>query len=485
MAEPQDRPDFETAATKAMKARATFIRDMRAGTTGLRSKPGDYLPKFEGESVDDWHARANMTFAFDAVDVAIGAMVGLALKGGIGLENDVPQPIRDIAENIDGEGAHIEVFAQRVLDDALTDGHAGILTDFPHVVTEPGATRTAADDAALRPYLVKVQMADIGPPRIALIDGKPTLTQLVIRQTTEEPFGDFGSAMVTRYRRYMLTDQGPGFEVLIESKSKTSNQSQFATEVPFTLIRGPNRIPFAPVYGGQQTGFLTSLPPQEGLAFSQLMHAQIGSDRRVSEHKTSVPTPAITGLSDKMLGPDGTLVLGGSAAILLDPGGDAKYMEISGNGLESLRLHQEDVERRMAAQSLSMMQREEGQAATATAHKLTEGQRQSKLWRASRSLQDAMEASFQFMAEFLGLPSGGSVVIKRDFGALIDLPTLTLLSNDVEKGNLSLGTYLKFLTEALELGIDPEAENELLRREQEDPVPLFPPAGGGQLEEAA
>ena len=150
-----DDPSHALPAYHDMKRRWELVRDVRGGTETLREKKSTYLPQFEAEDPRDWEIRVKMTFAYDAVDQTIGAMLGLAFMSAPELGDDVPEPIVTDWENIDGEGTHGTVFATQGLDSALQDGHDAF------AATEPAAASpvTAVSTAAISPSAAKPKMA--------------------------------------------------------------------------------------------------------------------------------------------------------------------------------------------------------------------------------------------------------------------------------------------------------------------------------------
>jgi len=134
-----------------------------------------------------------------------------------------------------------------------------------------------------------------------------------------------------------------------------------------------------------------------------------------------------------------------------------------------------------------MLQRDTSTPRTATEVEFSRTRQESKLARAVRSLQDALEASFQFMADYYGLgaESGGSITIRRDFAALtLSDADITLLNAARDRGDLTREKFLEFMaTRPAFEKLDPDAEAEAARREEgaedmglEEP-PLVIPAG--------
>lgn len=476
MPDPINRPDIPSTAYAVMRTRWQLSRDVRAGTEVLRARRATYLPRFEAETDTDWAVRVQLTYAYTALHETINAMVGLAFQVDPTLQEDVPPLLAQHWENLDGEGTHGAVFAQQCLDSMLQDGHVAILADYPDVAD--GLTLAQQTALDIRSYLVRVRIDQVLSWRVIVHGGRRRLGQVVIQQDTAEPAGDFGTQQVTRYRVYRQMFDPTTGEPFVEWDLWERAAGGGATD-PFLLrrararLRGPQWIPLSIAYGGQPTAILESEPPLLGLAYTNLHHTQLQSDQAMNLHVAGVVIPVFIGR--EKTGQTGERVtFSPTRGVDVGLGGDAKLLEAAGTSLAARRLEIEDTEKRMASQGLSLLQRDVAAAETATATTQHRRREESKLARAVRSLQDALEASLQFMAEYEGLGEGGSLVIRRDFAALTLSPDdLAQLRGVRQDGDLSLETFLSFLRQrggAFE-ALDPVQEAEAVRREQAERLP--------------
>lgn len=458
-----DTPDVWSDEAQAMRPRWELCRDVRGGTEVMRAKKSTYLPKFEAEAEKDWLTRVELTFAYDAFGLTIDTLTGLALTTEPELGEDVPVRIREEWEDIDGEGTHGSIFALQALDSALNDGHAGILTDFPPA--EEGLTLAEEQSRGLRAYMVRVTIDQLPSWRWMIYGGRRILAQIVIASIAEEPDGAFGSKKVPEFRVYRQEFDQDGKPYVTWEKWRTGEKETTRVEGP-TPIRGPKFIPFAPHFGGQRTGFLTSIPPLLGLAHSNVQHTQLSSDQAMLMHKCAVPIYVITGVNN----PSDLKV--GNAVWTIPKDTSAEVLEITGASLEVRRTAMVDLERRMADQGVAMLQRDTSAPRTATEVEFSRTRQESKLARAVRSLQDALEASFGFMAEYYGeTKGGGSITIRRDFAALTLSDTdMELLTSMRERGDLTHETFLKLVRTrgGVFEQIEPEEEVEAVREEMGD-----------------
>jgi hypothetical protein len=446
------RPDYACPAFVAMAPRWQLVQDIRAGTIAIRLKKSFYLPRFEAETMEDWGARVGMTFVSDHYATTIVEHVGLVFATTPKLGDDVPPAIRDLTEDIDGEGNHIEVFAQSAFDDALHLGHCVLLTDYPQ--TDNIKTQGDQRRAKARPYVTVYPASNIMSWRTATVGGVKVLAQIVLRESVTEERGEFGTADATRYREFKqevfvdeFTGRATGLGAITwrawkqldaQADGVTATSENQFQPIGEGVIVGPERIPVRIVYGGLRTGYLESIPHLMGLAFSNIEETQVTSDYASVMHKCNVPTPVFIGRN--LSGEEKTVQMG--QGIDIPMGGSAHILEPSGAAINATRVRIEDLRAQMRRQGATSGD-ETGKVMTALEAKLYAKQRNAKLQRAARSLQDALEGVFDDMAAFMGLPDGGSLSVSQNFSEEgIDPAYLTVLVAAYKEGALPIDALL-------------------------------------------
>lgn len=466
------RPDYACPAYREMALRWQLVHDVRGGTVEMRAKKEVYLPKFEAETIADWTGRVSMTFANDHYDLTLTEHVGLVFASPIVLCDDVPAAIVELVEDIDGEGNHLDVFAQSSFDSGLDLGHGAFLTEYP--VTNAVKNLDDKRRAKVRPYVVFYSADDILSPETAVVGGVLVLSKVTLKESATE-----GANARTRYREIsqevfydQITGRATGLGA-ITWRTYEKTETKDATAAAFTetgngTIVGPPRIPLRAFYGGQKLGLFYSKPHLFGLAMSNLEETQVQSDYAAVMHKCNVPTPIFIGRNQT----DGTTVQMGQG-IDMQVGGDAKFLEPSGVALASTRTRLEDIRAQMRRQGATSAD-PTGKTLTATEASLVAKQKNAKLLRAARSLQDAIEGVFADMAAFMGIAttgavkSGGSVTVNQDYsGASIDTAYLTVLATAYGQGAIPLDAYLYALQHG-KLPDDFSSEDAALRLLAED-----------------
>lgn len=416
-------PDAKSVAVTAMEAHVEIVRDVRAGTLRMREKKEKYLPKFEMEEQPDYDARRQQAVLYNAFRRTVSGLVGMVFRRDPVLGDDVPKQIVNHWENIDLTGRHGVVFCRDVFDAAINDGHACILVDWQKIA--PGQLRSATDERRFgaRPYWVDIRKEQILRFATDSIGGYLVLTRFAYTETVTEPDGEFGETTFERVRDYQLKfatlegDKEPSLHPFFSVWEKRVNKDR--KEVWVRVDSGwmsISRIPVTVCYTNR-TGYLTSDPPLLDLALENIDHYQVRSDRKHALHIAGVPIPVLVGYREPTDESGETKQpVGPNRAIVLEHGGSAEYLESTGASLDHSRTELQDIEQRMAALGLAMLQRQTRSAETAEARQIDKSESDSQLMMAARGLQDCIEEALGFHAEWLReQKGGGSCDVNKDF----------------------------------------------------------------------
>lgn len=461
-----------------MEPRWTLCRDVYGGTERLRENYKDHLWQAVGETDEEFKKRASQLEVFPAMKQTVDGLTGVVFRVEPKLGTDVPQIIAAHCENIDGQGSHISVFLKELFRDALRDGHQGILVDVPVTIAEGKRKFTTSGQeqrAGVRPIWIQIYPDNILSWRVGIRDGRVILTQLVVRETSEEPDGIFSSTDVTRYRKYKIEETGlVSFRIWNEDQVNNWTERSYEEPESAGFITNQVEIPFVCVYGGPRLGPLVSVPPLIDLAHANISHTNVVSDRRNGLHSAMHPILVVKGRQRKPQAvseaaakdADDTMDLGPGVGIDLPatPDADVKYVEHAGKALGEGRNEIQDIEKRMAAMGLAMLQHDTRAAETAEAKRIEKDEKTANLSSAARSLQDGAEMCLIYHANYMRLPQGGSLIVNRQFEVKPLEPSMvTALSNMVGNGQLSLETLWKIMERQELLPEEFESEDELAR----------------------
>jgi len=359
------------------------------------------------------------------------------------LEDDVPDEMASLLEDVDGEGSHWHVFANAALESGLHLGHVAIWTDFPAIQPNYRPRLDEQQQAHLRPYWTLVHAHEIISWRTERIGGVEVLTQFVRRSHVTVDDGLYGTKPVCQY--------------LVVSQAVLRNANGFATalgditwqlwreqvdgttgirsvqQVAADSIVGPKRIPLRICYCGPKRGTLHTRPFLYGLATTSIEETQVRSDYAAVMHRTNVPVPVIKGL------PVGASV-NMSQGINLPENGSAEYLEPKGSAIPATRQRIVDIGQTIQQQGGASSSADLAHSRTMTATQAAQiaRQRNARLARVARALQDTLEGGLADMAAYLKLPSGGSVLVNQEFaGAPVDPAFITVCLQAYKEGALT------------------------------------------------
>jgi hypothetical protein len=470
---PKDQPDAKGLAYERQAEALEIVSDVYAGTLALRKKGEKYLPRFPKETVAGYETRKSMAVLYNALARTVNGLNGMVFRKDVVLGADVPPAIRGDEkglgghwENIDLAGRHGAVFGRDIGAAAIRDGHTHVFVDFaPPVEGQPPRTLLEESERGLRPWWIHIAKGALIRFRTESVDGRLVLTQAAWVEQIVVPDGRFGEREALRIRDYQLA-RSPEDQVFVvwqvhEKRKNEKGEEVWAVVDTGTMTR--SSIPLVTI-PGNATGFMESSPALLDLALENIGHYQVRSDRRNSLHIAGVPIPVLIGLAE-----EAELEVASDTGFRLPLGGDAKYLEPTGAALSEMREELRDIEQRMAALGLAMLQRDTRAAETAEARRIEKSETDSQLATVARAIQDGLEEALQIHAEWLDLEDGGSVTVNRDFERQqLDAQAIAQLRAMVLDGQLSIDTLWERLVAGEILPESFDAEEERARIEEGD-----------------
>ncbi len=446
------------AATRQAPAVAT-MRDLWGGDAAVKAEGMKYLPKAPLETAPNYGRRLARSVFHNFFRRTVEALVGFVFRVDPVLSDDVPPVIREHAENIDNAGTHLDVFLRDTFADAMTVGHAAIHVEYPDV--GGGLSMEAEKNLKVRPYWLPLKKENLLSWRTTIEHGRVVLTQLVVREITTEPDGAFGEAEVTRYRvfyRQRLVVEG-GERVIVGFELLRVTDRQAVVREGWGLYSTQEEIPVVEVPTAGRIGLFESDPPLADVAALNIAHYQQWSDYANSLHKTSVPIFFTAGF--KLGSDDGAPVpIGTDDGINTEaPGAKAEYVSHDGAALTACKVALDDLKHDIGSLGLAMLAPQQRTAETLGAKRLDRQGEESTLSVSARALQDATERALAIHAKYLRLPSGGSIVINRDFeGSLMDAATMVAYATLADTLGIPDETVIEMLVRGGRLPEDTNVE---------------------------
>jgi hypothetical protein len=380
-------------------------------------------------------------------------VVGAAISKEIRLEDDADPEWGEFLENVSLEGASINSFTKLVLSTAIDAGWAGILVDYPDV--DPGLSLADERRMGLRPYFVPIRCEEVLGYQTQVsteqVGGRvrygQRITQLRLRDWVEEPDPDDEFVSVRRpavrvydqpeaggpcrYRLFVSRQTRKGLEVGTTS-SYVLDKEGFLS-VPF--------IPFVPVYGGHQIGFMRARPLLYDIARLNISHWQLSADLAHQMHLTACPKFVITGVAGQVdieVGPDKNLIFS-------DPSARAMWVGAPTDGLQSVMSRIQQLEAQMQSLAVVSMSMQRSGVESAMSKLLERAQSDSQLSVIVSSLEDSLNKAMEMAAAYRG-QEAPVLVLSKDFSPLtIEAAQVTVYSSLVTAGLLSHRTFLSVM----------------------------------------
>lgn len=443
-----DSPAFRNKIHRAQADAWQMLDDVYAGTDKLWERMETYFPKGVGEKPEKWRQRVRLSRFYNALEITLHGLVGLMLKKPVTLADDASPRIRELAENIDGQGTHLQVFARELAERGMLHGHAGFLVDAPPA-PNLGRRPTKADAKRFnaRAYFIPYRADQIINFRVAVRpDGQVYLALLVLEEKETRALGKFGEHEVTQHRVLRATPEG----VVTYELWEPTPDGKSAVITKEGTIAHVKDIPFVGYYAGRRLGWFHTKPPLKVLAEQNLDLHTVQIDHRFAMAIANRPTLVRKG------GKDVKVALGGDSGIdlPLDAAADVKWLETNGSSLGQSREEMKDILARLASLGLQMLSPETRAAETAQAKQIDKAESDSRLAVSAIGLRDALEQGFVYLGQMIG-EEAASVTVTLELGGLtLDSATIASYAGMVRDYQLTLETFWQILQEGGKLPAD-------------------------------
>lgn len=422
-------PDTPSSDHAAMAPYWEMVDTILAGADAIR-KAAKYLPQFPKESDADYkHRRENAKFTNIFRDLVEGlASKPFAKELGL-VDAKATDQIKALAEDIDGRGNHLHVFAGNLFFNGIAHAIGWIFVD--HSKVPEGATRAQEKAIGARPYWVYVPATKMLAAYTDVIDGVERFVHVRIREDEVRRKG-FEEETVERVRvlnREPLLDEtgkvigyGPATYELWE-KGSSSNGKTAAWSVVDRGSIAIGVIALVPFLTGRRVeGSWKVLPPMKDCAFLQVEHYQQETNLKYARDMTCFPMLAGNGVTpeiDPATNQPRVAPVGPKAVLYAPMGqdgrhGEWKFIEISASSLEFLEGSIDKTERQLRELGRQPLTAETGNlTVVTTAFAAQKGNSAVQAW--AINLKDSLEQAFAYTCMWLKDSSEPEVSVHTDF----------------------------------------------------------------------
>jgi len=398
--------------------------DLYGGTRKMRDRAKKWLPQELRESDEAYKNRLKRTFLYNAFKRTIKAYVGVSFLRNVTI-NGLPQELEYLLDNCDGTGRSITAFTAGLCEDLLISGKGHILVDNPKV----NGPLTLADvrENGIHPYFNAIDPRNLIAWKVDNSGGFEKTYQIRFVERAVEEVDEWQEKEVQRIR---IIEPGMWTTYLL-------NESQYDIEDEgnFDL----DYVPIVNIYAKKEAPFV-SYPPLEDLAWLNLRHWQSSSDQNNILHVVRVPLMFGRGFQEGEL--DGLEIGANRAVTTTNENGDLKYVEHTGNAINSGRMDLKDLELRMGQMGADILIQGSVSRQTAAARKIDQAESMSIFQVILRNLESALEQSIKIAGDWLGVDASEVNVI---IGDDLSLPTQANPVDDLMKLGLVDEAMLKEL----------------------------------------
>lgn len=461
MAHTHEKKDPNSPATTSlawdvMIDKWEMAEHLLGGTSAMRAAGREYLPQHEEETDTNYDERLHTNTLFNQLELTLDSFVGRPFSDPVRLNNDVPEDIRELSDNIDLQGNNLTTFCRHWFREGIAKGFAHCLVEFPLMSEEARMGRTRADDVAegRRPYWVlikpenliyataEVQQTPDGPQEF--------LTHVRIREEIVVREG-FAERLVDRIR--VLE---PGMFQVWELRQENKKKPEW-----IIVEEGETDLNFIPLvtYYADRQGLMISKPPLEDLAHLNVRHWQSTSDQINVLTVARFPMLAVAGATDQA----GTVMRIGPRQLLgtKDANGKFYYVEHSGDSIKAGEDDLQKLEEQMSRYGAQFLTRKTGNE-TATARALDSAETMSPLQDMTVRFVDSVNTAMDYTARWLNAAEGGTVNITTDFGPEeVKEPDVSTLNAARKTRDISRVAYIKELKRRGVLAEEYDAEKDL------------------------
>lgn len=482
-------PDAVSSDYAAMLPYWEMVETILDGADAMKEAGEDYLPKFPNETTEDYeYRRENAKFTNIYADIATN-LASKPFAEEVKLDDQAGPKFEALAEDIDGRGNNLHVFAASTFFEGINNAVAWIMVEFTRAIPNPDGTRLSiAQEKAqgLRPYWVNVPAKRLLAVYTDVVGGQEIIVHARIREdlTRRSGYDEVSVERVRVLNREPIVDAfnrvtayAPAtfevFERLSDGKGGSAWTSVDAGAITIGVIP---LVPF--ITGRRKGGSWRFVPPLRDAAHLQVEHYQQETALKSIKELTAFPMLAGNGVQPAIVDGKPAMVPVGPRSVLYAPpsGGDNNshgewaFIEPSS---ESLRFLAEDVkntEQQLRELGRQPLTAQTGITVVSAAFASQKASSAIQAW--ALGLKDALEQGMVLTAAWLNETTAPTVSVFTDFALdAADDKGPTVLTEARKNGDLSRVTYWEELQRRNILSADFDPEEEMNRLDEELPNP--------------
>lgn len=400
-------PSTPSPAHSQLAPKWAMVRAILDGASAVKAAAQAYLPKYPAESDEEYARRLASAPWRPEFEDALRAISAKPFAKEVTLSGEPSDEVKTLAEDIDGRGNNLHVFAKALFEDGVSLGAAGILVDFPPMV--PGATRADERAANARPYWIEIAADEI----IALRTERRGAREVVTHLRVWESATVINGFVETAERKIRVLE--PGLWQLWHEVKTASGGKEWQVEAEGTMTL--DEVPFVFYATADRVGSQYVRPPMIDLATMQIeLYRFMSGEEQIY---TVAGSPMLT--ANGMAAPEGGgTVEVGPGRILFAPGAEGistswAYIQPAAENLKAITAKAQAIIEDMRRLGLQPTLPKTGNVtATASGIEAAKGHSAVQTW--ANGLRDALEQAWVFTMRWLRSSEEATVSVHTDFG---------------------------------------------------------------------
>jgi len=472
-------PDYVKYAPRWKKARDVIEGEDAVKDTVNREV---YLPRLGGHTNDtqgnaDYNSFVEYAELFNATGRSVEAYRGLLNRKLPFIK--LPPSVRDLIESFTIKDESIYTFMEQIEVETIVTNRVGLFVDHPYVDGDRALTKHEARFMNMSPYGTMYTAESIINWEEKRINNRIMTSLVVLKETEYVRVDSFIPELKTTYRVLEIDDDGFYRQIIVEPEVIVTNLNEqgvtrnVVVDEVYPLQDGKKmtHIPFYPVTAQGVTWELSKS------VIGDLVNVNIAHYRNTAFHEkaimwTASPTAVFSGLPTDTQ----SIGIGSTEAVIIAPGGTAKYLEYEGRGLEDIKLALDKKEQQMAILGAKILANEVNGIESGEAAMIHRAGEQGILADIATTIGNAMEQLIKVICNWRKVSyTDNSIVvdITKDYTpAVIDANTIIALGKEVSEGRLSYESYIGAMQrgEIIPATRDAKAELKLIAKTHEGTV---------------
>lgn len=460
------------------------VETLLKGADAMKEAGQTYLPKFPNETQDDYDYRCeNAKFTNLYADI-VNNLASKPFAEKVTLEEGAGPKYEELANDIDGRGNNLHVFAANSFFAGINNAIDWILVEFTKV--PQGATLADERRIGARPYWVRIPAKRMLAVYTATIGGKEEFVHARIREDFIERKG-YEETAVARIRIFnrepvvddltgAVTGYGPATYEVLDKRTNSNGTTSWETTDEGTLTIGV--IPLVPfITGRREDAGWQFVPPMKDAADLQVEHYQQETKLKCASDRTAFPLLAAEGVEPDRdaAGNPKPVSISPGAVVYAPPApdggshGEWNFKEPSATSLKFLADQIDVTEQQMRELGRQPLTATQGITVVSAAYAGQKASSAVQAW--AWALKDALEQAFKLTGLWLKDANPPAVKVFTDFALEIgEDKGPDVLTKMREKGDISQDTLWAEMKRRNILSADFDPDEERKRLEDEMPA---------------